>query len=348
MSFSDRVLTWFDQHGRKDLPWQQDITPYRVWISEIMLQQTQVKTVIPYYQRFMQSFPNVEVLANAAQDEVLHHWSGLGYYNRAKNLHKTAQIIQQQFQGEFPQTVAELNQLPGIGRSTAGAIAAIAMGQHAAILDGNVKRVLARCFAVEGWPGQAKPLQQLWQLAEQYTPKHRTADYTQAMMDLGAMVCTRSKPDCQHCPLQNQCLALQQHRIAELPGKKPKKVLPIKQTHWLAVQHHNEVMLYKRPATGIWPSLYGLPEFAEQDELHSFLAQHFTANSQPLKTLEGFRHSFSHYHLAIKASRILLDSKPLAVMEGEQVLWYNMQQPQDVGLAAPLKRILKQLAKSTL
>lgn len=343
MKFSQQVLQWFDQHGRKDLPWQQEITPYRVWISEIMLQQTQVKTVIPYYQRFMQSFPDIKSLAETPLDDVLHHWSGLGYYNRAKNLHKTAQIIQQQFQGEFPHTVESLSQLPGIGRSTAGAIAAIAMQQHAAILDGNVKRVLARCFAIEGWPGRAATLKQLWQVAEEHTPQKRTADYTQAMMDLGAMVCTRSKPDCPNCPLQARCLAFKQQRIAELPGKKPKKSLPIKQTRWLVLQHQDEILLYKRPPTGIWPSLYGLPEFVDEQDLRAFMLKQSALTTQATTMLDEFRHTFSHYHLDIHASHIALEQKPLSVMEDEQILWYNMRQPQDVGLAAPLKRIINKL-----
>lgn len=343
MEFSQQVLQWFDKHGRKDLPWQQDISPYRVWISEIMLQQTQVKTVIPYYQRFMQSFPDVKSLAEAPLDDVLHHWSGLGYYNRAKNLYKTAQIIQQQLQGRFPNTVEGLSELPGIGRSTAGAIAAIAMQQHAAILDGNVKRVLARCFAIEGWPGRAATLEQLWQMAERHTPKVRTADYTQAMMDLGAIVCTRSKPDCDNCPLQTRCLAFKQQRIAELPGKKPKKVLPVKQARWLVLQYQDEILLYKRPPTGIWPSLYGLPEFDDEQELHTFLLKQAMLANQSAKTLDEFRHTFSHFHLDIHANHIMLEQKPLSVMEGEHILWYNMRQPQDVGLAAPLKRIINKL-----
>jgi len=227
--FSDKVLNWFDQQGRKDLPWQQDINPYRVWVSEIMLQQTQVKTVIPYYQRFMQSFPTVEALAKATQDDVLKHWSGLGYYARGRNLHKSAQMVCNEFSGAFPVTLDEMQSLPGIGRSTAAAILSIAHNQQQAILDGNVKRVIARVFAVSGWPGQSAVLKKFWMLAEKLVPDSRNADYTQAMMDLGATVCTRTKPACENCPLSADCLAFKQGNIADYPGKKPKKALPKKQ-----------------------------------------------------------------------------------------------------------------------
>lgn len=345
MHFSDKVLQWFDQYGRKNLPWQQEINAYRVWVSEIMLQQTQVQTVIPYYLRFMESFPTVAALAQADSDEVLHHWSGLGYYQRARNLHKTAKIIHLEMQDEFPQTAEELSQLPGIGRSTAGAIASIAFQQHAAILDGNVKRVLARSFAVEGWPNKASVLKQLWQVAEKNTPQERTADYTQAMMDLGAMVCKRSKPLCQECPLQENCLAYQQGRIGELPGKKPKKTIPIRQTIMLVSKHQDSVLLYQRPSTGIWPSLYSFPEFATQQELDQFLLLNFPSQALETKPLDQFRHSFSHYHLEINAKTVDIPQKPLSAMEGDRILWYNMQNPQDIGLAAPVQRLLNKLKK---
>jgi A/G-specific adenine glycosylase len=226
--FTQYVLAWFQQHGRKNLPWQHKISPYRVWVSEIMLQQTQVQTVIPYFKRFMQRFLRIADLANAAEDEVLHLWTGLGYYARARHLHKTAKIIQQQFKGKFPRDLATLQTLPGIGRSTAGAILAIAMHQPAAILDGNVKRVLSRVHAIAGWPGQPEVAAQLWQYAEQYTPQQLTAEYTQAMMDIGALICTRTKPQCTICPLQKICLAHQANNETAYPSKKPAKKLPIR------------------------------------------------------------------------------------------------------------------------
>lgn len=225
-TFAERVLAWYDQHGRKHLPWQQNPTPYRVWISEIMLQQTQVTTVIPYYERFMHSFPDVLTLANASQDAVLKHWEGLGYYTRARNLHKAAQTIRDQHQGKFPHTLEEVEALSGIGRSTAGAILSLACGQAHAILDGNVKRVLARYHAIEGYPGQTAIQKQLWQHAEQHLPTTRNAAYTQAMMDMGATLCTRSKPVCLLCPLKDDCTACRQGNPQDYPTPKPKKTLP--------------------------------------------------------------------------------------------------------------------------
>ena len=225
-AFSKKLLTWWDKSGRKDLPWQKNINPYRVWVSEIMLQQTQVTTVIPYFEKFMTKFPNVQSLAMANVDQVLHLWTGLGYYARARNLHKTAIIICEQYSARFPCDIDTMQSLPGIGRSTAAAILSIANGAHHAILDGNVKRVLTRLHTVDGWPGENKVMQQLWQLAEQYTPKKRVADYTQAIMDLGATLCTRSKPTCEQCPAQNQCLSFLQSRQTEFPNKKPKKQSP--------------------------------------------------------------------------------------------------------------------------
>lgn len=332
--FSQRVLKWFDLHGRKDLPWQEDINAYRVWISEIMLQQTQVKTVIPYYQNFMQRFPDIQTLANAAQDDVLHYWSGLGYYSRARNLHKTAQQVCEQFNGELPASVEQLVTLPGIGRSTAGAIAAIAFGQHCSILDGNVKRVLARHFAVEGWPGQSKVADSLWDYAEAHTPKKRVAGYTQAMMDLGATLCTRSKPDCPNCPLKQSCLAFAADEVKLYPGKKPKKTIPVRSTAMhIVVNPQGQVLLQKRPPTGIWASLWSLPE-------GEFTVDNFTkgkATSWPV-----IRHSFSHFHLDITPIQYKSNAAS-AVMEPDQWLWYDLNKPAEVGIAAPVTKILAKL-----
>ena len=258
--FARRLLAWFDLHGRKDLPWQQAISPYRVWVSEIMLQQTQVKTVIPYFENFMARFPAIHDLAAASQDEVLHHWTGLGYYARARNLHKTAKIIVADHEGEMPLTVDALVSLPGIGRSTAGAIVSICSGRRAAILDGNVKRVLARHFAIEGWPGSTAAVKSLWAKAEELTPVDRVADYTQAIMDLGATVCTRATPACEQCPMHGTCIALATNRIAELPGRKPKKDLLVRQTTMLIIESGNSVLLEQRPPAGLWGGLWSLPD----------------------------------------------------------------------------------------
>lgn len=331
MPFNQAILQWFDQHGRKDLPWQKDINAYRVWISEIMLQQTQVKTVIPYYEKFIHHFPTIQSLAQAEQDDVLHHWSGLGYYSRARNLHKSAQTICQQYNGEMPSDPTELEQLPGIGRSTAGAIAAIAFHQHAAILDGNVKRVLARYFAIAGWPGKKPVSNQLWTLAESNTPEKRVADYTQAIMDLGATLCTRSKPQCTQCPVANGCVALESNRVTEYPGKKPKKIIPTKTTEMLIVANdQGEVLLRKRPPTGVWAGLWSLPE---KESLPSTFKFNFL-NSWPV-----VRHTFSHFHLDITPTECTV--KPSCViMEPDQWLWYDLNNPAKVGLAAPVSKLL--------
>ena len=244
--FQHAVLDWYQHQGRKDLPWQNPITPYRVWISEIMLQQTQVSTVIPYFERFMASFPTVADLAKASVDEVLHHWTGLGYYARARNLHKTAQLISFEMNQQFPDTVEELSQLPGIGRSTAGAIRSIGFKQPAAILDGNVKRVLARYAAIDGWPGKTAVHNQLWDVAELYSPDQHTQEYTQAMMDLGALLCTKKSPDCGSCPIARGCKAKAEGNQALYPGKKPKKLTPVRESIFLMLRNpHGDILLQK-------------------------------------------------------------------------------------------------------
>ncbi len=339
--FGATVLSWFDQHGRKHLPWQQHKTAYNTWISEIMLQQTQVSTVIPYYQRFMERFPDVTDLAAAPIDEVLHLWTGLGYYARARNLHKAAQQVVTDHAGVFPTDPEQLEALPGIGRSTAGAIASISAGIRAPILDGNVKRVLARFAAVEGWSGTTSVQKQLWRLAEQYTPNRRVGDYTQAMMDLGATLCTRGKPQCQNCPLAVQCQALAQNRVSELPQPRPKKVLPEKQTLMLIVRKGNEVLLQQRPPTGIWGGLWSFPETQDLRDLPSG----WQVDLDRVQPLAPLRHTFSHYHLDI--TPILLDASDLhfaALMEERASLWYNSAQPTEIGLAAPVKRLLASLS----
>src|SRR5690554_5440876 len=251
--FGAAVLAWYDQHGRKDLPWQQDVTPYRVWGSEIMLQHTQVATVLGYFDRFMAALPTVQALAAAPEDEVLHLWTGLGYYSRARNLHKAAKIVVEQYGGEFPRDVEKLCELPGIGRSTAGAIASLSMGVRAPILDGNVKRVLARYSAETSYPGSSQASKRLWQLSEQLTPHQEVADYTQAMMDLGATLCTRKQPDCARCPVRSGCLAYA-HQLQEvLPAPRPRKTLPIKHvTMPLLINQDNDLLLLQRPTEGIW------------------------------------------------------------------------------------------------
>ncbi len=342
--FSQAILKWYSKHGRKNLPWQNNRTAYRVWLSEIMLQQTQVITVVPYFEKFIKQFPGVIDLANAAEDEVLHLWSGLGYYARARNLHKTAKIIRHDYAGNFPDNFEQMNALPGIGRSTVGAILAQARGQRHAILDGNVKRVLARFHEVEGWTGQAKVQQTLWQFAEQHTPNDHLADYTQAIMDLGATLCTRAKPGCDSCPLAGDCLALKTNRVTELPTPKPRKKLPVKQARLLMMLNdNNQVLLEKRPPTGIWGGLWSLPEIELDKDIKDHCLQQWQFKVTHIEDTESFRHTFSHYHFDITPCLVKVNNPEQCVMEAERIVWYNTSQTDRRGLAAPIKTILNRL-----
>ncbi|ANO33746.1 A/G-specific adenine glycosylase [Vibrio breoganii] len=342
--FANQILTWYQQYGRKHLPWQQDKTAYKVWLSEIMLQQTQVATVIPYFERFLEQFPDVNSLAKAHIDEVLHLWTGLGYYARARNLHKSAQIVADQYNGSFPLDIEELNALPGIGRSTAGAILSSVFNQPHPILDGNVKRVLARCNAIDGWPGKKVVENALWAVASEHTPDKRVDEYNQAMMDMGAMVCTRSKPKCSLCPVSEHCVAFKQQNQTDYPGKKPKKEKPTKQT-WFVILHHNdEVWLEQRPSSGIWGGLHCFPEQPNADIQHYLQTLGCSEGEiNNAKTLIAFKHTFSHYHLDITPVLLNLEQVPSLVMEQNQGLWYNLSQPQKLGLAAPVKNLLANL-----
>ncbi|GGO77714.1 A/G-specific adenine glycosylase [Marinobacterium nitratireducens] len=342
--FHTAVLQWFDRHGRHDLPWQAHKTAYHTWVSEIMLQQTQVATVIPYFERFIERFPDVHSLAEAPQDEVLHLWTGLGYYARARNLHKAARIVADDFGGIFPDSVDGLEALPGIGRSTAGAILSISTGRRAAILDGNVKRVLARFYAVDGWPGAPAVMKELWQHAERNTPHARVGDYTQAMMDLGATLCTRGKPSCLLCPLQPHCEAFAQGRTGELPAPRPKKTLPVRQTLMLLIRNEDgEVLLQQRPPSGIWGGLWSLPEATDLRDAEGESGLALALDSA--RPLEPVRHTFSHFHLDITPVLVKLRDAG-AVMEGTPRLWYNIRQPSSIGLAAPVKRLLECLPQA--
>ena len=344
-SFSKRLLQWWDQHGRKDLPWQQQATPYRVWVSEIMLQQTQVTTVIPYFQRFMARFPTVESLAAAAADEVLHHWSGLGYYARARNLHKAAHIICERHHGAFPLDIEDVMALPGIGRSTAGAILALAAEQLQPILDGNVKRVLTRLHAIEGWPGHKDVENQLWQLARHHTPNRRIAHYTQAIMDLGATLCTRARPLCERCPVQTQCRAHEQQRVTAFPTPKSRGTLPVRRTHLLVVRDAAAaVLLTKRPPAGIWGGLWSLPECAVGDDIAEWCRNRLGFTVHEEDRWPVLRHTFSHFHLDIHPVLVRVGGARAAVMDEAESVWYNPRQPQQLGLAAPIQRLLSQVA----
>jgi len=340
--FRRKVLRWFDAHGRKDLPWQQNINPYRVWISEIMLQQTQVATVIPYYQRFLQRFPDIKSLAEASQAEVLSLWSGLGYYARARNLHRCAQIVTQQHQARLPEHFDSLLALPGIGRSTAGAILSLALRQHHAILDGNVKRVLARVFAIPGWPGKTDVVDQLWEKAQALTPTERVDNYNQAMMDLGATVCTRSRPRCDCCPLHQDCGARAQNAISEYPGKKAPKTLPVKSCYMLIINGKKpaQVLLQRRPPAGIWGGLLSLPQVEHKSDIKTWIRETLNAEILSQRALTPLRHTFSHFHLDITPMRLTLNFKPGRIAENSDVICYEKTDA-DQGFPKPVRDLLE-------
>ena len=341
--FSTAVLDWYDRHGRHDLPWQQGITPYRVWVSEIMLQQTQVSTVLNYFDRFMASLPTVEALAAAPEDEVLHLWTGLGYYTRARNLQKTAKIIVAEYGGEFPRDVEKLTELPGIGLSTAGAIASLSMGLRAPILDGNVKRVLARYTAQEGYPGEPKVAKALWATAERLTPQTRVNHYTQAMMDLGATLCTRSKPSCLLCPLEKSCEAHMLGLEIRYPVPKPRKAVPQRATLMpLLANREGAILLYRRPSSGLWGGLWSLPQLDDLNDLDHLADQH-ALHLLGRRQLPALTHTFSHFQLAIDPWLVQVEQTAHHVAEADW-LWYNLATPPRLGLAAPVKKLLQHAA----
>ncbi len=343
--FAPALLAWYDRHGRKSLPWQSPRTPYRVWLSEIMLQQTQVATVIGYFQRFVDALPDLRALAGAPVDQVLGLWSGLGYYSRARNLHKAAQLCFERHGGELPQDFAALAALPGIGRSTAGAILAQAWGLRHAILDGNVKRVLSRYHGVEGWPGSTATARTLWQHAEDNTPHARIADYTQAIMDLGATLCVRSRPRCGVCPVASGCVALRDKLTAHLPARKPAKVSPTRATCMLILRDRNDrVLLQRRPATGVWAELWSLPEAATPDDAAK-VARAAGAQFDAVTPLASFVHVFSHYRLDI--TPLLARTKPLPqVADRDDLRWCDATEFLQLGLPAPVRRLLQSLPET--
>lgn len=347
-SFATRLLDWFEVHGRHDLPWQRDVSAYRVWVSEIMLQQTQVATVIGYFERFMQRFPDVASLAEAPLDEVLARWSGLGYYARARNLHRAAQRICAEHDGCLPANFDALIALPGIGRSTAGAILSLSGGQRHAILDGNVKRVLARHAGESGWPGSAPVARRLWQIAEQRTPQQRSGEYNQAMMDLGATLCTRTRPDCARCPVAADCVARATARQADYPGPRPRKALPERAVRMLVVRDATGgLLLERRPPSGIWGGLWSLPEIAVDADPLAWCADTLRSDASLVRRLAARRHSFTHFHLHIEPLEILLETPGWAVLEGAERVWYNATQINDVGVPAPVARLIAEIVDTT-
>jgi A/G-specific adenine glycosylase len=335
------LLRWFDTHGRHDLPWQREPTPYRVWVSEVMLQQTQVETVKPYFERFVARFPDPATLADAPADEVMQLWSGLGYYARARNLRRAAQEIVERHGGGLPESLEALMALPGIGRSTAGAILALSRGQRHPILDGNVKRVLARVFLVEELPDSSAGLKRLWQLAEACTPQARIADYTQAIMDLGATVCTRANPACDRCPLADGCLARASGRTADIPAAKRRGVRRLRAAHFVFVRAGNRVLLRRRPPRGIWGGLWAPPEFADAESARAFLASRFGV-AEPSRRLLRFRHAFTHFDLDVEPWVLDLEEWASDVADADWC-WHELAATDLVGLPAPVARLLEEL-----
>ncbi|MGI9245149.1 MAG: A/G-specific adenine glycosylase [Steroidobacteraceae bacterium] len=337
------LLRWYERDGRKDLPWQRDRTPYRVWVSEIMLQQTQVGTVIGYYERFMQRFPDVRRLAAASLDEVLHLWSGLGYYARARNLHRAAQAIVQQHGGDFPLALEEVLALPGIGRSTAGAILALSRGERHPILDGNVKRVLARYFAVTGFPGESAVERQLWQLADRCTPAARVDEYTQGIMDLGATLCTRSNPACLLCPVAAGCAARAASEQHLYPTPRPRKTRPQRDAWLVVARRGSAVLLERRPPSGIWGGLWAVPEFPTRAHAVQWCEEHLSA-AAPGRAGETLRHAFSHFDYEMKPLFVSCAGSRPGLRDADRYAWYDTASPAELGLPKPIATLLQRAA----
>ena len=339
----ERLLAWFDRHGRHDLPWQHPRTPYRVWLSEVMLQQTQVSVVSDYFDRFVTALPDLPALAAAPQDQVLALWSGLGYYTRARNLHATARLCMQSHHGELPRDLDALMALPGIGRSTAGAILSQAWGESTPILDGNVKRVLCRVFGIDGWPGAPAVEKQLWSIAETLLPRERPADWTQAQMDFGATLCRRTKPDCTTCPLRDVCRAHLEDRAHALPAPKPGKALPQRETHMLLITDgEGRVLLQRRPPIGVWASLWSLPEHDDSGEAQRWFSQHVEGDFSRARRMPAIDHGFSHFRLRIQPMHIAADGSRIAIGDHADLRWASHAELATLGLPAPVRKLLQQ------
>jgi A/G-specific adenine glycosylase len=344
-SFATRLIAWQCRHGRHGLPWQ-GADAYRVWLSEIMLQQTQVATVIPYYLRFVARFPDLSALAAASEDEVLAHWSGLGYYARGRNLHMAAQSIMDKYQGEFPHEFDDIMALPGIGRSTAAAICALAYHERRAILDGNVKRVLARYCAIEGYVGERKNETQLWLMAEALLPLRDVATYTQGLMDLGALICTRGKPQCTSCPVQGDCAAYQNGRVAQLPAPRPRKTLPEKHRTFMLLLNGSDILLEKRPGSGIWGGLWCPPQIEGGKEVvAAYCLRHFGVDVVGAEALPEFAHTFSHFKLHIAPLLVRVAHKPSQMQEPGR-MWLDVVNALGAAIPAPVRQLLEKIIRN--
>lgn len=342
--FAEKLIAWQQVHGRHDLPWQQTRDPYAVWVSEIMLQQTQVSAVIGYYDRFMQRFPTIASLAQAEQDEVMRYWSGLGYYSRARNLHHAAQTIMREHGGIFPKDFDTIQTLKGIGRSTAAAISVFAFNQRQTILDGNVKRVLARLYAVNGWPGSPEVEKKLWQIAEQLLPEQGLPAYVQGLMDFGATLCTRSKPRCVECPMQTQCQAYQQQQVAQFPSPKPRKALPEKQVTMLMIVDAGEILLERRPNQGIWGGLWSLPELSSTQIAVPHVQQTLGMETETLEVLPVLWHTFTHFKLEIIPQPLQLTGRRPSLPPNMQ--WLGLTDAIAAALPTPVRTLIKTLKQS--
>ena len=342
-TFSSRIINWQREYGRHGLPWQ-GAEAYRVWLSEIMLQQTQVATVIPYYQRFVARFPDIGALAAASEDEVLVYWSGLGYYSRARNLFRAAQLVMQQHAGKFPQHFEDILALPGIGRSTAAAISALAFHERRAILDGNVKRVLARYCAIEGYTGEKKIETQLWLQAEALLPAKDVAVYTQGLMDLGAQLCTRGKPRCEVCPLRTDCAARERGMVAQLPTPRPRKALPEKHSTFLLLLNASDILLEKLPGSGIWGGLWCPPQFDGEQDVTAYCAQHFGVDVAQSVAWPVFTHTFTHFKLHISPLVLQVAHKPGQTHESGRA-WLNVDDALCAAIPTPVRKLLQELQK---
>jgi len=338
--FAKKIIAWQIRDGRHGLPWQGTTDPYRIWLSEIMLQQTQVATVIPYYERFLKNFPDIQALAAAPADDLMQHWAGLGYYARARNLHAAAKLIADVHGGVFPREFDAIYALPGIGKSTAAAISAFAFGQRCAILDGNVKRAFARHFGIEGDVKSKQVEDKLWTVAHDQLPRTGIESYTQGLMDLGATVCTRAQPSCMLCPVQKTCVAFNKGLIDQLPGRSAKREMPHRQTRMLVIIHNGEVLLEKRPPAGIWGGLWCLPELPVEQDIFDVLHKRYGLKGRTVRALDRMEHGFTHYSLSIFPTEIAVTGSDTRAME-PGLMWINLEDAPGAAIPAPVKRILR-------
>ncbi|GKS68459.1 A/G-specific DNA-adenine glycosylase [Nitrosomonas sp. PY1] len=349
ITIASLLIDWHRKYGRHDLPWQKNRDPYAIWVSEIMLQQTQVNTVIPYYHRFMQAFPTVASLADAPLEAVLALWSGLGYYSRARNLHASARIVASNYQCRFPVDRCSLEQLPGIGRSTAAAIAVFSFGQREAILDGNVKRVFARYFGIDGFPSESKVQKILWEKAEEALPHDyqngQIEAYTQALMDLGATVCSRGAPTCEVCPLNRYCIAAIERRIDQLPTPKPRKSLPQKEVIFLFLLRDRKLFLQKRPTSGIWGGLWCLPEISAGVDVSAYCSDQWHIQVKTLHELPILNHQFTHFKLRIYPKLLTIRSEKMALSDDS--IWIYPSEALERGIPTPVRKLLQRTFSSS-